>query len=101
VDIAGADVLANEAERRRTEGGGLYLINAKSGLRESLEECHAVGKIGPENIFPGKSVALRTIFEKMDMSVCRNCKARIFLECATVPADEPGETEIGGQVVGL
>jgi len=101
VDIAGADVLANEAERRRAEGGGLYLINAKSGLRESLEECHAVSKIGPGNIFPGKSVALRTIFEKMDMSVCRNCKARIFLECATVPADEPGEVENGGQVVGL
>ena len=102
VDIAGADALANEAERRRAEGGGLYLINAKSGLRESLEECHAIEKIGAENIFPGKSAALRTIFEKMDSSVCRGCRARIFLECATVPfADGTREFTDGRQVVGL
>jgi sulfate permease, SulP family len=102
VDIAGADVLANEAVRRRAEGGGLYLINAKSGLRESLTECHAIEKIGAGNIFPGKSTALRAIFEKMDHSVCRDCRARIFLECATVPlAGETRQLTNDRQVVGL
>ncbi len=84
VDIAGADALANEAERRRADGGGLYLINVKSGLWESLDECHAIDRINPNNFFGGKSAALRAIFQKLDKSVCRTCKARTFLECATV-----------------
>jgi SulP family sulfate permease len=101
VDIAGADVLANEAERRRKEGGGLYLINVKSGLKESLEECHAMKKISPENIFPGKSLALHTIFQKMDMSICRGCRERIFLECATAPGPDEEEGVAGNpQVAG-
>jgi len=96
-DIAGADALANEAERRRAEGGGLYLINTKLGLRESLEECHAIGKIDPDNIFPGKSAALRSIFQKMDMSVCRGCRVRIFIECATVPFTDEDKGVAGSQ----
>jgi len=84
VDIAGADVLANEAERRRAAGGGLYLINVKSGLWESLEECGALDKINPNHIFQSKSAALHGIFQKFDKSKCRECTARIFTECATV-----------------
>jgi len=84
VDIAGADVLANEAERRRAAGGGLYLINVKSGLWESLEECGALDRINPNHIFQSKSAALHGIFQKIDKSKCRECTARIFTECATV-----------------
>jgi sulfate permease, SulP family len=84
VDIAGADVLANEAERRRAAGGGLYLINVKSGLWESLEECGALDRINPNHIFQSKSAALHGIFQKVDKSTCRECTARIFTECATV-----------------
>jgi SulP family sulfate permease len=86
VDIAGADVLANEAARRREIGGGLYLVNVKSGLWESLEECHAIAtdKVCAKNIFQGKSAALHGIFQKLDKSVCRSCTARTFTECATV-----------------
>jgi len=84
VDIAGADVLANEAERRRTAGGGLYLINVKSGLWESLEQCHALDKIDTRQIFQSKSAALHGIFQKLDKSICRHCTARTFRECASV-----------------
>ena len=86
VDIAGADVLANEAARRREIGGGLYLINVKDGLWESLEDCHAIApdKICAKNVFQGKSAALHGIFQKLDKSVCRSCTARTFTECATV-----------------
>lgn len=85
VDIAGADVLANEAERRRKIGGGLYLINVKQGLWDSLEECHAMDKIDPHRIFQSKSAALHGIYQKLDKSICKHCTARTFLECAGVP----------------
>ena len=90
VDIAGADALANEAVQRQAEGGGLYLINVKSGLWESLEECHALDRINPNHIFQSKSAALHGIFQKLDKAKCRHCTARIFTECATVEfADSP------------
>jgi SulP family sulfate permease len=84
VDIAAADVLANEAERRRAIGGGFYLINPKDGLWKSLEECHAMDRIGANNIFRSKSAALRGIFHKLDKNVCRNCSLNTFTECAGV-----------------
>ncbi len=91
VDIAGADVLANEAARRRADGGGLYLINVKSGLWESLEDCHAIDKIDANHIFRTKSAALHGIFQKLDKSICQSCTARIFLECASIaPANVDG-----------
>jgi len=87
VDIAGADVLAEEAERRRAEGGALYLINVKSGLWESLEACHAIDRINPRNIFRSKSAALHAIYQKLDKSICQTCDKRIFLECKETQAE--------------
>jgi SulP family sulfate permease len=84
VDIAGADALANESAQRQAEGGGLYLINVKSGLWESLEECHALDRINPNHIFQSKSAALHGIFQKLDKEKCRHCTARTFTECATI-----------------
>jgi len=84
VDIAAADVLGNEAERRRAENGGFYLINVKAGLWDSLEECHVLDKINANNVFQNKSSALRGIFQKLDKSVCETCSARIFNECQSV-----------------
>jgi SulP family sulfate permease len=85
VDIAAADVLAGEADRRRGAGGGFYLINVKQGLWTSLDECHALDKIDSHNVFQSKSAALHGIFQKLDKSVCEHCTARTFNECASVP----------------
>jgi SulP family sulfate permease len=85
VDMAAADVLANEAQRRQAEGGGLYLVNVKKGLWDSLDECHALDKINSHNIFQTKSAALHVLFQKLDKSVCERCEARIFRECQQVP----------------
>jgi SulP family sulfate permease len=84
VDIAAADVLGNEAERRRQDKGGFYLINVKAGLWDSLEECHVLDKINAHNVFQSKSAALRGIFQKLDKSICATCSARIFNECSSV-----------------
>jgi SulP family sulfate permease len=99
VDIAAADVLANEAERRRALGGGLYIINPKQGLWESLEQCHALEKIGPNNIFRSKSAALHGIFQKLNKNTCSNCSLTVFRECASVNCDRsPGPTPSGPSI---
>jgi SulP family sulfate permease len=92
VDIAAADVLATEAEVRRKNGGGLYLVNVKEGLWNSLEECHALDKINARNVFRSKSAALHAIFLRMHRPRCERCSARIFTECAGVPFVDNAES---------
>lgn len=51
IDLAGASMLAQEARRRRSLGGGLYIFNMKE---EALHTLRATGKldvIGEANIF--------------------------------------------------
>ncbi|WP_295883336.1 SulP family inorganic anion transporter [uncultured Thiohalocapsa sp.] len=85
VDLQGAEALAREAELRRAEGGGLYLINAKLGLREALERCGCLDTDDEHNVFQSKEAAIHTIFQKLDESVCARCEARIFRECEALP----------------
>ena len=85
VDLAAADVLADEAVKRQARGGDLYLINVKKGLWDSLDENHAFDKIDPKHVYQGKSAAVHAIFQKLDHSICETCDARIFLECSNVP----------------
>ncbi|HEB99632.1 MAG TPA: SulP family inorganic anion transporter [Thiotrichales bacterium] len=88
-DVAGADLLAEEARKRRERGGALYLIHVKKGLWDSLERSGALDVIGPRNVFQSKTAAITGIFQKLDKSVCRRCETRIFRECRTVePASQ-------------
>lgn len=91
IDIAGAEFIAREAEKRRARGGGLYLIRVKEGVCEPFKRGDYLRTVGDENIFPGKTEALSTIFAKLDPEVCKRCTKRIFLECQMVPGpiDEP------------
>ena len=84
VDLAAADVLAEEAVKRRARGGDLYLINVKKGLWDSLEANRAFDKINPNNVYQGKSSAIHAIYQKLDKSVCETCTSRIFIECGTI-----------------
>ncbi len=91
VDVAGAEFLVEEAKRRRNLGGGLYLYQVKEGACETLKKGGYADEIGRENFFSSKRTALETIpRERLDHQVCAHCRARIFLECAQLPAPERG-----------
>lgn len=83
VDVAGAEMLAKEAQRRHKLGGGLYLYQVKDTVCEMLRRGGFIHAIGDENIFHSKTEAISTIVEKrLDHAICRNCNKRIFNECA-------------------
>ncbi len=81
IDLAGAEYLAEEAARRRSEGGGLYFIRVKDTVQEQLAETGALKSIGGANLFDSKTEAITAIYKQLDSSVCRTCPARIFREC--------------------
>jgi SulP family sulfate permease len=84
IDVAGAELLIQEARRRRKHGGGLYLVKAKEGLYESLRKGGYLEEFGAGNVFQSKGEAITAIYEQLDMELCRHCDKRIFSECAAV-----------------
>jgi SulP family sulfate permease len=96
VDVAGAEMLAQEAKRRRKLGGGLYFYRMKDAVREMLAKGNYLKDVGEENIFPAKSNAVGAICRKLDPEVCRGCNIKVFRECKANPAESkmPSQTQI-------
>lgn len=90
VDIAGAELLAHEAERRRRMGGQLYFYRMKDSVRAFLTRGEYMKVIGDENIFEVRDIPMNTIYPRLDVDTCRNCQLRIFSQCKDkLPNGEP------------
>lgn len=61
IDINGAQFLAEEAARRRQDGGRLYLSGVKSGVLEVLRRSGYLDQIGAENLFISQREALAAL----------------------------------------
>ena len=81
IDLAGAELLAKEATRRRKLGGGLYLVGVQPDLCEMLRRSGQVDTVGEEQIFRHKGDAIQAIYPRLDNEICRSCTARVFREC--------------------
>ena len=92
IDLAGAELLAKEATRRRKLGGGLYLVGVQPDLCEMLRRSGQVDTIGEDQIFRHKGDALQAIYPRLDSEICRSCSARVFHEChVALPDGTPRE----------
>lgn len=81
LDVAGAELLANEAISLRAKGGALYLSSLTISVKNVLEKGGYIDEIGEENIFPYKEKAIEKIFPQLVKSICESCEFRIFNEC--------------------
>ncbi len=85
VDVAGAELLAHEAQQRAATGGRLYFYSLRQPVRDMLDRAGHLAMIGNENVFASKDQAIAGVFARLDRDICANCPARIFVECASVP----------------
>jgi SulP family sulfate permease len=81
IDITGAEMLVNEAVRRRGMRGDLYLCGLKRYARGVLERGGYIGKIGEDHIFASETEAIAKILEKIDHPECKKCRSPVFNEC--------------------
>ena len=81
VDVAGAELLAREARRRRARGGGLYFHGLRESARQMLHGPAFGNEFPPGMSFTTKHEAIAEIYRRADRSVCETCRARIFQEC--------------------
>ncbi len=90
VDMAGAEMLVQEARRRKRMGGGLYFYRMKDAVRAFLTRGGYLEDIPEEQLFPVKTRPIPAIYRRLDSEICRHCTARIFRECHTaLPNGEP------------
>lgn len=86
VDLAGAQLLADEARRRRALGGALFIVGAQPAVRQMLEHSEHIAEIGADHLIAHKGEAVRAAYPLLDSAVCRGCTRRVFEEChGTLP----------------
>lgn len=81
IDIAGGEILAQEARRRRRLGGGLYFYRLSGSNYEFLRQGGYTHDIGEGAFFPVMTDVTRALYWTLNPDICRNCKTRIFKEC--------------------
>ncbi|MDD5250786.1 MAG: sulfate permease [Rhodocyclaceae bacterium] len=81
LDVAGAEVLAQEARRRRRLGGGLYFYRLNQSLYRFLKQGDYVHEIGEGAFFPVMTNVVGALYRTLDPDVCGRCKTRVFKEC--------------------
>ncbi|MGE0314631.1 MAG: SulP family inorganic anion transporter [Lautropia sp.] len=91
IDLAGAEMLAQEARRRQRIGGALYLYNLRDGVRGELSAGGYDVEIGRDRLIPMTTEGpVAGIAGALDPAICAACTRRIFRACP--PPPPPRET---------
>jgi len=81
IDLSGAEALVSDSNRLKAQGGGLYFAELKGSVYEFISKNCFVAKVGNRQFFDSKKDAIRTIYKRLDPSICETCTARVFSEC--------------------
>lgn len=92
VDIAGAELLAEESRRRRQQNGGLWFYSLRQSAEEMLHKPEYVKEFGADAFFSSKREAIKHVVRQLDAATCASCTARIFEECRELPGAEGQRT---------
>lgn len=81
IDLSGVDTIIKEAHRRRRNDGDLYVVVSSLHFLRRLKRFGLESAIGGDHIFTDKHTAIAAIVPRLSLDVCRQCTARIFVEC--------------------
>lgn len=84
IDVSGAELLTQEARRRRKLGGDLYLIGLKQQVKDLLERGGYLRDLGEDHIFASERDALVGILRRLDLTRCSHCETLLFEVCKKV-----------------
>ncbi len=81
MDMHGAQLLIEEAHRRRRRGGRLYLTARQRQISTTLRNFRVIDSVGADNVYRNKGAAMQSIVPQLDRDICATCTKRIFIEC--------------------
>ncbi|UYG07812.1 SulP family inorganic anion transporter [Halomonas sp. M4R1S46] len=88
IDTAGTEMLLQEAQRLRDQGGELMLSSLKGTVLDELRRRGDLARLGEERIFETPEAAIGATAPVLDPAVCRRCHKRVFTECGPMPPEE-------------
>ena len=81
IDVAGAEMLSREAQRRRAQRGSLSLCEIKPDILRLLERSGHLRIIGAEHVFATHRAAIEQLISRSDVGGCPRCKDPRFDAC--------------------
>ncbi|WP_456378694.1 SulP family inorganic anion transporter [Thiolapillus sp.] len=81
IDVAGAEMLVNQARALREKGGNLYFCGMKGNVWQFMAQGGFIREIGAGQFFETKPEAISGIYKRLDKNRCETCMTRIFREC--------------------
>lgn len=81
IDLPGAELLIEEAERRRARGGALCIQTKIARTIDHLDRYGVTGHLPAQKIHLSKGDAIAYLVPRLDDTLCATCHARIFAEC--------------------
>jgi SulP family sulfate permease len=85
IDLAAAELWEAERVRRAELGGALYFHRPRPQVLALWQRIGFLQRLGEDHVFPDKRRAIAAIVPQLDDTVCRNCRRRVFEECAWRP----------------
>jgi len=85
IDLPAAELWWDELRKRRAEGGDLYFHRPRPPVLELWQHIGYMQELGRDHIFPTKRIAIATIFDRLDRSICARCHIRLYEECQALP----------------
>lgn len=82
IDLAGSEMLCEEADRLESEGGGLYFTGMKPKVYQDFGKTHAIAHIGNNHFFDSTKDMIRTLHRLLrKQGKCEGCQIKAFVEC--------------------
>ena len=81
IDLPAAELLIEEARRRKRRGGTFHVQAKAVSSIQRLDRFHVSEALSTEHVHTSKGDAIAEIIPTLDQSICGTCTARIFNEC--------------------
>ena len=98
IDLAGADLLIEEIREIKRRGGSFEIVALYPPLLRRLRRFHVIEEIGEDNLHISKGDAIAGAINRVDPEICRQCRARVFLECEGLAGAEEAAAEKAAEV---
>lgn len=85
LDLPAAELLIEEAKRRRARGGELCIQTKIARTIEQLDRYRVTEHLQSQKVHLSKGDAIAYLVPRLDDSICAKCHARIFSECSGDP----------------
>jgi SulP family sulfate permease len=86
IDVAGAELLAQEARRRRAQRGDLFLCEFKPEVLHILSRGGYINIIREDHVLATQKEAVFKAVSEIDPMKCRRCEKRMFENCSEMTA---------------